>query len=503
VLHVEDSPDDSELLDIQLRRAGFDAAIRRVDTALAFCAALDGAAWDVVIVDHAMPNFDAATALALLKQRKMDMPFVVLSGVIREDWAIELMRAGAQDVVSKTSPARLEPVIRRELREAENRRARVRAEAERERVIGELEIAHRVKDEFLAMLGHELRNPMAPIVTALELLALKREGKSCPELDIIARQVAQLTRLLDDLLDVSRITEGKVALKRHPVELAVVVATAVEMTRPMFVERRHQLTVEVPAKGFLLDADEARLAQVLSNLLRNAAHYTLAGGTISLTATQDDAHVVVRVRDNGVGINAATMPMVFELFVQGARPVDRTLGGLGIGLTIVRDLVLLHGGSVGAYSGGGGEGSEFTIRLPLIPAVETPAATTLVTPAEPRAVPGQRVLLVDDNVDAVLLLATLLRLEGHEVQVAHDGLSALALLDGFSPSVIILDIGLPLMDGHTLARHIRARAAQPPPRLIALTGYGQPSDREKSFAAGIDVHLVKPVEMATLMSVLV
>ena len=500
VLLVEDSESDAELLEIKLRRGGFDATVHRVETAEAFSAALDAQAWDLVIADHLLPTFDAPRALTLLKSKAIDLPFVVMSGTIADSLAIEMMRSGANDFVSKGDSARLEPVIRRELQEASNRRKGQQAGAEREEMFARLEIANRVKDEFLAMLGHELRNPLAPIVTALQLMKLRGGGQLDREHSIIDRQVRHLVRLVDDLLDVAKIAKDKLELTRRPVELSDPIAQAVETTSPLFEERKHRLRVEVPARGLLVDADEARLAQVVFNLLANAARYTLPGGEISLTASVEAGEAVVRVKDNGIGIDPGILPRIFDLFVQSERPTDRKVGGLGLGLSLVRSIVALHGGSVAALSAGHDRGSEFIVRLPLAPPVPVKQPTSRPPPRPP---PGpRRILLVDDNGDALEMLASALRRHGHEVVVAMDGPSALTVLDGFTPSVMVLDIGLPVMDGHELARRIRARPEHAATRLIALTGYGQASARERSRQAGFDLHLVKPVDFARLLSMM-
>lgn len=501
LLHVEDSSDDAELLNIQLRRAGFDVTSKRVETAEEFEAALAGQTWDIVIADHSLPTFDSPHALQVLKNQALDLPFVVMSGAMTAATAVELMQAGAHDFISKDEPARLEPVIRRELREAANRRARRQAEVERENMMTQLEAANRAKDEFLAMLGHELRNPLAPIVTALQLMKLRSDGAPSRERDIIERQVQHLLRLVDDLLDVAKIARGKVELKRRTIELAVVVARGVEIASPLLEQRAHNFSVKVPPRGILVEADEARLAQVVSNLLTNAARYTPPGGDISLTAVVEGSDLVLRVKDSGMGIDADTLPKIFDVFVQGTRAIDRREGGLGIGLALVRNLVALHGGTVSAHSEGRDRGSEFIVRLPVAPATDAEPAFLQPPPRAPvQARNGcNQVLIVDDNQDAVEMLAEAVRMEGYEVRVAHDGPTALALLERFTPTVVILDIGLPVMDGYEVARQIRARPEHQTTKIVALTGYGQTSDRERSEQAGFDLHLVKPVELSQLL----
>jgi len=499
VLHVEDSINDTELLRIQLARAGFDVTCQRVETAASFATALDDPQWDVIIADHSLPGFGAPYALRLLKARNLDLPFIVMSGTISTQKAVELMKAGAHDFVSKDEPARLEPIIWRELRDAANRRARQQAELDLERMVGQLEAANRSKDEFLAMLGHELRNPLAPIVTALELLKQRGAGTPHRELDVIERQVRHLMRLVDDLFDVAKIARGKVALKRHPIEIAAAVAQGIEIASPLLEQRMHRFSVDVAAKGMRVDADQARLAQVVSNLLTNAARYTPPGGDISLTGTLEGDQVVLRVKDSGIGIDAEMLSNVFDLFVQGTRAIDRREGGLGIGLALVRNLVVLHGGSVSAHSDGADRGSEFTVRLPVTQAAEVSIAQLAPSaPIEPWA-HGRCILIVDDNRDAVEMLADMIRLQGYQVEIAHDGPTALAALEHITPTAIVLDIGLPVMDGFEVAKQIRARPEHRATKLVALTGYGEPADRARSHHAGFDLHLVKPIDISQLL----
>jgi signal transduction histidine kinase len=377
-----------------------------------------------------------------------------------------------------------------------------RAERERlARVAREAQVASSAKDEFLAMLSHELRNPLSPIVTALQLMRLREGAAGCArEREVIERQVAHLVRLVDDLLDVSRITRGKIRLSRRPVDLGDVVARAIELASPLLEERRHALTVELAA-GLRLNADEHRVAQVLANLLTNAARYTDGGGRISVRARAEDGMARIEVQDSGIGLSPALLPHIFELFVQGERHLDRAPGGLGIGLAIVRSLVDLHGGQVAAESAGAGRGSTFTVWLPLAPAVAGVASPP--PPPRPTAavVPAIKVLVVDDNRDAAELLAEALRARGHDAFVAHDGPSALAALATVTPRVALLDIGLPVMDGYELAGRLRAALAPTPIALVAVTGYGQDPDRQAAAEAGFAEHLGKPVELDRICAV--
>jgi PAS domain S-box-containing protein len=359
----------------------------------------------------------------------------------------------------------------------------------------------RRKDEFLAMLAHELRNPLAPITNSVQVLNLlgPRDGRMQYARDTIDRQVRHLSRLVDDLLDVSRLSTGKVKLRKERVELAAVLARAVETSRPLIDARRHQLTVAVPDGPVWVDADVTRLAQVVSNLLNNAAKYTEEGGRIALAVGREGGEAVLRVRDSGAGIPADMLTQVFDLFVQVERGLDRAQGGLGIGLTLVRSLAEMHGGRVTAHSAGPGRGSEFVVRLPLAGHAPPDAGSSPEGPPPALArPPSRRVLVVDDNVDAAESLALLLRAVGHEVRTAHDGLEALREAEAHRPEVVLLDIGLPRLDGYEVARRLRQQEGLRGALVVALTGYGQEEDRRRAAAAGFDVHLVKPADPATV-----
>ncbi|HEY0856556.1 MAG TPA: ATP-binding protein [Albitalea sp.] len=371
------------------------------------------------------------------------------------------------------------------------------AHGERTRLLEKLETANRAKDEFLAMLGHELRNPLSPIVTALQLMKMRGDSQTAREQAIIQRQVDHLTRLVDDLLDISKLTRGKIQLHMETVEIGEVLNKAVEMAGVLLEQRQHRLVVHVPGRGMRWHGDPVRLAQVVSNLLTNAARYTPIGGEVRLSAFRDTSQVTISVRDNGCGIAPHMLSRVFDLFVQGERGVDRAEGGLGIGLALVKSLVGMHGGTVAVKSEGVGRGSEFIVRLPL---QCTAAVATHASIAAAPAAQRQRVLVVDDNADAADMLGLALRAQGHEVVVAHDPITALKSLDGFTPDVAVLDIGLPVMDGYELAARLRERLGEGRCRLYALTGYGLESDRMRSKAAGFDLHLVKPVNIDRLLA---
>jgi signal transduction histidine kinase/DNA-binding response OmpR family regulator len=369
----------------------------------------------------------------------------------------------------------------------------------------DLEHADRQKNEFLSMLAHELRNPLAPIRTGVEVLRLR--GDTQPELiwarEMIERQTMQLVRLVDDLLDVSRITGGKIRIEMECVDVAAIVATAIETSRPLIDEASHALTVSIPDATLCVNCDRVRLAQVLSNLLNNAAKYTRSGGAISLSVASEDSEVVFRVRDNGIGIPPEMLSKIFDLFTQIERSLDRSRGGLGVGLTLARRLVQLHGGSIDVASEGPGQGSEFTVRLPaILPPGTGGALRTGPATAESVAHAPLRILVVDDNVDAADSVAWLFRQQAHDVRTTHDGRSAIELATEFRPQVVVLDLGLPQLDGYEVSRRLRKLPDTRDSLIIAVSGYGQDEDRRRSSQAGFDHHFIKPVDFQTLMGVL-
>jgi signal transduction histidine kinase len=350
------------------------------------------------------------------------------------------------------------------------------------------------KDDFLAMLGHELRNPLSPIATMLDVMEMQAPALFAAERALIARQVKHMVRLVDDLLDVSRISSGRVELHREPTQLGDVVATAVEMVRPLVEAKQHELVVQVDP-GLVVDGDPVRLAQVAGNLMTNAAKYTPSSGRIVVRGERSGADVVLAIADNGIGISEQMVPRVFDMFAQERQALDRAQGGLGLGLAIVKTLVALHGGSVEARSGGRDRGSEFIVRLPSLEIV-APPARRIAALARVAAHGQHRILIVDDNEDSANVTGRLLTEIGHDVRVAYDGPTALAVVKDFSPDIALLDIGLPGMDGYELAHELHARFGDL--RMIAVSGYGQAGDRQRSADAGFAMHLVKPVTCAAL-----
>jgi PAS domain S-box-containing protein len=365
-----------------------------------------------------------------------------------------------------------------------------------------LRTAVQTRDHFLAVLSHELRNPLAVLSNGLQLLKLagKDPATVAGSATLMERQLKQMLRLVDDLLDVSRIATGKLELRKERVDLASVVRDAVEASRPLIDLGGHELTVTLPPGPVLLDADPTRLAQVFLNLLNNAAKYSERGGHIRLAAGRDGGEVVISVRDTGIGIPAAHLPHVFDVFVQVDSAWKRAQGGLGIGLSLVKEFVGLHGGRVEAHSDGPGKGSEFIVRLPA--AVEMTAAEPPTAPAATTRGPRRRILVVDDNRDAALSLSLLLGILGHEVRMAHDGEQGAAAAAAFRPELILMDLGMPTLDGYEAARRIRAEAGGDEPFLVALTGWGAEDDRRRTHTAGFDRHLVKPVDSDALTRII-
>ena len=359
--------------------------------------------------------------------------------------------------------------------------------------------ADRQKDEFLATLSHELRNPLAPIVTALDVMKLRGGDVFANERAVLTRHVGHIVRLVDDLLDIAGLARGKIQLEKEIGEVSPLISKAVEMVRPLVAERTQRLTISAPLQGIAVLGDPARLAQAIANLLSNASKYTAAGGEITVTALAEDSDAIIRVGDSGIGIAPEALSRIFDLFVQEAPVRDGARGGLGIGLSVVKKVVGLHGGSVSAHSDGLGMGSEFVIRLPL--AFLDPIADAIPAAGSSSAPGLERVLLVDDNVDAASMIGEALEVLGYSVRIAHDGPSALVAAQAFKPDVALVDIGLPVMSGYELVGRLRELDSAPR-TIVAVTGFGQPRDFARSREAGFDEHIVKPVSFETLCEIL-
>ena len=451
---------------------------------------------DLVLLDVRLPDANGRELCALIKGDPLTAQVVVLQTSATHVDAknkVASLDAGADGYLSTpVEPEELVAHVRALLRMRE-------AERGRQKALEALQEADRRKDEFLAMLAHELRNPLAPIRNAVEILRLS-DDRAVRERarELVGRQVQHMARLVDDLLEVSRITQRKVVLKEGAAQLGLVIESALEVARPTFEALGHELTVSLPPGEVWLNVDGVRLSQVLGNLLHNAGKFTPRGGRIALDARLETAGLAICVADNGVGIAPDMLASVFDLFSQADRSLERSQGGLGIGLSLVRGLVEMHGGTVQASSGGLGKGSEFTIRLPGSRIVAAPPAKSARSLGPPARHTGRRVLVVEDNLDAAESMLMLLRSFGHDVALVNDGREAVREALRFRPDVILLDIGLPGIDGFSLAKELRTLPETSAARLIAVSGYGQEKDRALSAAAGFDLHLVKPVDPARL-----
>ncbi len=473
----------------------------------------------VVLVDVCMPELDGYELAAMIRQhpRVQKTSIIFVSAILLNDLdRVRGYECGAVDYV----PVPVVPEILRakvgvfaelyrKTRALETLNAALESRvaertAELEASTAALKEADQRKDEFLAMLAHELRNPLAPIRTAVQLLRIRElaEPDRAYARDVIDRQVEHLVNLIDDLLDVSRITRGMITLDREPVLVGAVVARAVETTRPANDNRRHELTIELPDELLTVDGDKTRLVQVVSNILHNAAKFTEPGGRIRLRVSRDNGHAVVSVADTGCGVAAEFLPTMFDLFTQAQGKLSREQGGLGIGLALARRLTEMHGGTITARSDGPGRGTEIVVRLPIAAAVRANSLTTTANGLTLPPIPTRRVLIADDNRDAAEALSMRLRMAGHDVRVVHDGVEALAAADALAPDVVLLDLGMPRMDGYEAARRMSGRPWRQHATLVALTGWGQQEDRDRSAAAGFDRHLVKPIGEADLSDVL-
>ena len=497
----------------------------------------------VLVLDVRMPGMTGFELAHLIKERKKTarVPIIFLTAYYNEDQHIlEGYGSGAVDYLHKpvnSSVLRSKVAVFAELHRnghalevantalqaevAERRRAESRLSelnetldrrvTERTTALqaseAQLRDAARRKDEFLATLAHELRNPLAPVRNAVQVMRLK--GLSTPEskwgYELIDRQVQAMSRLIDDLMDVSRINQGKLELRRERVDVAAVFEAAVESTRPLIDECQHRLALSLPSEPLLLDADPTRMAQAFMNLLNNAAKYMDRGGLIEVAVRRVGDEVVLKIKDGGIGISVDRLDNVFEIFSQVESALARSRGGLGIGLSLTRRLVEMHGGSVTASSAGLGQGSEFEVRLPLaLAAADAQGATSAAIEVKQAVAPaaGLRILVADDNEDAASTLAALLELMGHTVQYVNDGAAAVEAVPQFDPEVVILDIGMPKMNGYQACRLIRGLPGGAAMTILAVTGWGQPEDRRASSEAGFDHHLVKPVDPDTLAELL-
>jgi signal transduction histidine kinase len=515
VLMVDDQP--AKLLSYRAILEGIEANLIEAGSARDALDQLLRAEFAVVIIDVVMPELDGFELAAMIRDhpRFRRTAIIFVSGVaLTELDRLRGYECGAVDylpvpVVPEILRAKVTAFVDLYQKTQELERLNRDLEQRVAERTAELEEANRRKDEFLAVLAHELRNPLAAIRAAAQV-----SGRPDASVDaraqtsrVIERQIAHLSRLVDDLVDVSRITRGTVELRRDRLRLADVVAHAVETSQPLISDRRHTLRFGAIDPDWEVIGDPARLTQVLCNVLHNAAKFTDPGGEISISAGQQGDDYVLRVRDNGLGIAPESLDHVFEMFTHVDHRFDQSSQGLGVGLALVRSLIEMHGGHVRADSPGPGLGTEIEIRLPRAPAIAADAAegeVALVSPppAASTAAPARRVLVVDDNADAAEALAIMLRLSGHEVETAFDGIEALRVAETFAPEVVLLDLGMPRLNGYDTARTMRTKPWGRDIRLIALTGWGQPKDRSQTLEAGFNAHLVKPVGEEDLLAAL-
>jgi signal transduction histidine kinase len=520
ILIVDDEPRNLAVLESVLDDPGY--RLVRAMSGDAALLALMADEFAVLVLDVRMPGMTGFELAQMVKERRKTarIPIIFLSAYYNEDQhVLEGYGSGAVDYLHKpVNPAvlrskvavfaelhkktrQLEMANRQlsELNESLDQRVRERTQELQESEARLLDASRR-KDEFLATLAHELRNPLSPMRNAVHFLKLR--GPATQDVqwssDVIDRQVAAMGRLIDDLMDVSRINQGRIELRRTVVSLDEVLADAVETIQPQIDGSGHKLTVIEPPGRLMVDADRGRLSQVFMNLLSNAAKYTDPGGQIEVRVVSEAGHAVVSFHDSGIGIQSHRLEAVFDMFSQEEPAISRSRGGLGIGLSLTRKLVQLHGGNVTAHSDGPGKGSVFVVRLPLV------ASTAVPESPDPDAVPaaaggGLRILVADDNQDAAETMSVLLEVMGHEVRRVHDGEAALDMVTAFDPQLVLLDIGMPKLNGYEACRSIRERDGHAARTLVAVTGWGQPQDLKSSSDAGFDHHLVKPVDIDTLV----
>jgi signal transduction histidine kinase len=508
VVVVDDSPDDR----VEMRRL----LLRGSDRRYTFTEASTGAAGilavqkravmpDCVILDYNLPDMNALEVLVGLAGTDglPICPVVVLTGGPDSEVGRLVLRAGAQDYIAKDglTPLALTRIVENSIERLTMGRellGRNEALLRTKKILSE---ASQRKDEFIATLAHELRNPMAPICTGLRVLRMSKDASTSQRtMDIMERQLGRMTRLIDDLLDISRITSGKVLLRLRQVTLSDVVGEAIEAALPLLDGGHHTLKVDLPEVPLWLEVDPVRIAQVIENLLSNSAKYSEDGSSILLSARREGAEVVIQVADTGLGIPADMLGQVFEMFAQVNLTLSRSQGGLGIGLSLVREFVEIHGGTVTAESAGVGHGSTFSIRLPSATSIADVVPD--LSPSAPLSQVGRRILVVDDNEDSALTLAAMLSLSGHVARTAFTGQQALSVGAQFLPEIVFLDIGLPGMNGYEVAQRFRTIAVHKDVLLVALTGWGSESDRLKSVEAGFDLHLTKPADFSAVAALL-
>jgi signal transduction histidine kinase len=521
ILIVDDDPALLEALSEMLRLRMDEIEVDRAESAAVALELIAKTDYEAIVSDIKMPGMDGLALLARIRQLRPDTPTLLITGHGQHDLAVQALRGGAYDFIQK--PIDREYFVASLSRALHMRRLHRQVEVQRHALerhalelketvdqrTQELREANHAKDEFLALLAHELRNPLAPILNAVGLITTCQGDEDVlhQSAQVVERQVHQMARLLDDLLDVSRISRGKLRLRKEIVDLANLVERAVQTSRPLIEARHHQLTVSLPPEPVGIEGDPTRLEQVLANLLNNAAKYTEPGGRIWITGDLENDQAVLRVRDTGKGIPPAMIQRIFEPFVQVDFSLHRSeQGGLGIGLMLVRRLLEMHGGTVEAFSSGPGQGSEFVVHLPALPQGQLPLGFQEFGPEEngqePLKVNRRNVLIVEDNADSRETLRTLLTLWGHQVVVAENGPRGVEIALAELPEIALVDIGLPDLDGYQVAEQVRAASGGEGIYMVALTGYGQNGDRRRSLNAGFNAHLVKPVDPKELARLL-
>lgn len=507
VLVIDDSPEDREMVRRYLTRGlEIPYEVLEADTGEEGLVLFRSSQPDTVVLDFHLPDMNGLEFLgSLVYEVGADrIPVVMLTGTGSEDIAVEAMKTGAQDYLLKgtLTPERLRRAIRQAIDKISILRELEERQAELEQKNRELQQASAAKDEFLAMLAHELRNPLAATRNAVELIKRLGDGdqRFQQAVETLERQVRHQGLLLDDLLDVSRITRGKILLRPRRIDLTELVCNVVQDQRRAMENTGLHLEISVPDSPVWVSGDPMRLGQTLDNLLNNALKFTDAGGKVQVSLTTTDSTAVIKVRDTGIGIIPDMIPYLFDSFAQADRTLDRSRGGLGLGLAVVKGLIILHGGTVCACSEGPGTGAEFIIELPLSEAAASKDGTvTASTASEP--VP-RRVMIIEDNRDAAETLRDLLELSGHVVELAYSGTLGVESARRFRPDAVLCDLGLPGMDGYEVARALRVDPATATARLIAISGYGQAEDRQRSLEAGFNLHLTKPVDPAEIERVL-
>ncbi|MCK9351706.1 MAG: response regulator [Candidatus Paceibacterota bacterium] len=507
ILVLEDSPTDAEIVLRALKKTEIVFSAKIVGTKKDFIEAISSSEHipDIILADYSLPSFHGLEAVELGKKYCPETPIIFVSGAIGEEIAVETLKRGATDYVLKDGLFRLGPAVSRALKESGEKKILLQTERERMRIEQQLISENRAKDEFLALLSHELRNPLGALALNVEIIAEKvKDPDTMDRIGTIYQQVRHITRLLDDLLDITRITKGTIALKKENVDLEKIALRVIESIRPLAESKKQ--TIELHFEPVRLIADPVRLEQILINILTNAVKYTGEGGYIRMDTEKQNANAIIRIKDTGMGIAAEMLPKIFNLFIRADQSLARAEGGLGIGLTLARKLAVLHGGNVAARSDGIGKGSEFTVVLPALDSAEKQADTasskkTLESQmGAVTSIKKKKVLVADDNRNLADAIGEILQKLGADVSVVYDGEGAVSESIKLHPDIALIDIGLPLLDGFAVAQSIRKKFGNDI-KIIAISGYGQEKDKHRAFESGFDLYLVKPVSIKDLKAI--